>query len=253
MKLTLGAFIFFLIASVPVFLFVTVRDRIDLFGNVAQLTGLVLAGLSFWQAWGRSTPAGVHSTCVWLAIGLWIWAFGQVMITYSELLLHQSPYGTVSSIFFVLGNLPILAAVLSFVKRSFKRGVTKKDSRSYSVQAGMIACVLICVALSQVWELLTDPARNVPAKILDILYPLLDIAIAVSTIPLYRIAKRSSDRDSARAYAFLGGAFAMILAADMVGVDLDFDATLYRGVDVLYFSSYFLTAISGHYFARGPS
>lgn len=253
MKLTLAAFIFFLVASVPVFLFITVRERIDLFGNVAQLTGLVLAGVSFWQAWGRSTPAGVQATCVWVAIGSWIWAFGQVMITYSELLLHQSPYGTVSSIFFVLGNLLILAAVLSFVRRTFKRGVTEVDSRGYIFQAATIACLLTGLVLAQVWGLLTDPARNVPAKILDILYPLFDIAIAVLMIPLCRIAKRSSDRDSFKAYAFLGGAFAMVLAADMVGVDLDFDATLYRGVDVLYFSSYFLMAISGHFFARGPS
>ena len=53
MKLTLIVFLAFLVASVPVFLFLS-REGIDAFGNVAQLVALLFAAFSFLQARDRA-------------------------------------------------------------------------------------------------------------------------------------------------------------------------------------------------------
>ena len=253
MKRTVTVYFCFLVASAAVFLLPTTRGQIDLLGNSAQLTGLLFAGFSFWLAGQHAQHLKVQKACSWIAFGMWIWGVGQLMVTYSELLLHQSPYGTVSSCFFVTGNVIIVAAVFSIVRHFFKTVIRKEDFWGYILPAVIVACVLALVVIVMDWRLLTDPNRNGIWKILDLLYPFFDIMIVVLTIILTRVAKSSGDSNSIKAYAFLCSAFGILLLGDMIAMDATFEATLYRAVDVIYFSSYFLAAISGNFLARGPA
>jgi|GEM_PF-3911512 len=250
MKLRTAVYLCFLVASIPVFLILTSREEIDLFGNIAQLTGLLFAGFSFLQVWEQAGEPKVKRAGFLIAVGMAIWAVGQIMVTYSELLLQQSPYGTVSSNFFVIGNLLCLAAVLSLVKHSFKAVAGKPIRRNYILQASILAFLLFVAVIRLDWSLLTDPDRKLVWKILDLLYPLFDVAILGLTLYLVRIARLRKDNNAIKGYALFCLAFLSIGLADVVALDVDFENTLYRAADMIYFSAYFLIAFSAYFLAH---
>jgi len=58
------------------------------------------------------------------------------------------------------------------------------------------------------------------------------------------------DANKIKGYASLLGAFVLLEFGDLITINTDFEATLYRAVDLVYLSSYFLLAISGIYLTR---
>jgi hypothetical protein len=249
MKVTGAVFLFFLLASIPVFFLAQSREQIDLFGNIAQLTGLLLAGVSFWNAWDVAKNRTISKAAILIAGAMLIWAIGQMMVTYSELLLHRSPYGTISSIFFVIGNSMCVTAFFYLANHAMKRSndpVLQRTLRLIII-TGMILTVFL---LMLDWRFLTDPERGGVLKLLDLLYPLFDLFIIALSILLVRSAKLRNDLLALKGYAFFGSAFLAILFADIMGIDAGFEKILYRALDMVYFSAYFCIAISGIFLAR---
>jgi hypothetical protein len=250
MRVTGAVFLFFLLASIPVFFLAESHEQIDLFGNVAQLTAVLFAGFSFLNAWDAAKNPVIQKAGIMIASGMLIWAIGQVMVTYSELLLHRSPYGTVSSVFFVIGNALCLLAMLAVVRHSLKVSHANPALKNTILLTEITVLVLIFFVVLLNWHLLEDPERNIVWKVLDLLYPLFDLSILALTVILLRYAWLRKDFTAFKGYAFFCLAFLTICFADMVAIDVDFEKLVYRAVDTVYFSAYFFIAISGHFLAR---
>lgn len=249
MKLTGAAFLLFLIASVPVFLLLQSREQIDLFGNIGQLTGLVFAAVSFLHAWDIAKNRVTQKVAILIAGGMLIWAIGQLMVTYSELLLHRSPYGTVSSIFFVIGNSMCLTALIELLRQALKsqhRAVLIRTLQLIFVTGVILVLFLILGD----WHFLADADRDPIYKVLDLLYPLFDVCMVGLTVVLLRSAYLRNEIGAFKGYACFCMAFLAIGFADVIGIDTDFEKMIYRLTDTIYFSAYFLIALSGHYLAR---
>lgn len=249
MKRSLLAYLVVLAVSVPILIYVRDLEMIDAFGNTIQLGALAFAAICFWRA-AQANESGsfLRSGCEWLAFGLSIWGAGQIMITYSETLLHRSPYGTVSSTFFVAGYLFHIAAVVLFVRQSFRYGNGKV--RRSILHGCILFCLLSIAVVSGLWHKILDPQRDWILRILDLTYPEFDIGIAAFlTVPL-RAAWRVGDSNSVRGYALLATAFIVMALVDIVLTDVEFTAILYRAADLMYFSSYFLIACSGMFLAK---
>lgn len=251
MMFTVAVFLCLLAASVPVFLFLP-TTVIDLFGNIGQLAGLLFAGVSFWQAREQTHETNVHKAFARIAFGMCIWALGQLLVTYSEVVLHKSPYGTISSIFFVLGNGLVLLAIFSLLRNSVQ-AVPPKDVRRYLLQSALLGFFLTVFVLLMIKGSVSNTTRDIFQRILDPLYPFFDIAEMLLSLVLIRIALHSKDYVRAKAYAFFFGAFSILEIGDLITIDAGFETFLYRAVDLLYFSCYFLIAISGIYMARSLS
>ena len=249
MKLTGAVFLFFLIASLPVFLLLQSREQIDLFGNIGQLTGLVFAAASFLNAWDIAKNRLIQKVAILIAGGMLIWAIGQLMVTYSELLLHRSPYGTVSSIFFVIGNSMCLTALIELSRHALKTGNRAVLVRTLQLIL-VTALILLTFLVLGDWHFLTDPERDSFYKILDLLYPMFDVCIVGLTVLLLRSAHLRNEMLAFKGYACFCLAFLAIGFADVVGIDTDFEKMVYRLTDTIYFSAYFLIALSGHFLAR---
>ena len=249
MRLTGAVLLIFLLASLPVFLLVRSREQIDLFGNIAQLTGLLFAGGSFLNAWDAAKNRAIQKAAILIASGMLIWAIGQMMVTYSELLLHRTPYGTVSSIFFVIGNSLCLIAMITLTKYSLQ--VIESETMERTIRLAWITASIVAVLLILAdWRFLSDPERNPIWKVLDLLYPLFDISIIALTIVLMRAARLKNDPLALRGYACFFVAFMLIAVADFVGIDADFEKMVYRLIDTVYFSAYFFIALSAQFLVK---
>ena len=248
MKATLVVFLVFLAVSVPIYLFAPTAG-IDLFGNLGQLTALLFSAVSFWQARMSTRDRFYQRTTVRIALGLCIWTLGQLMVTYSELLLHKSPYGTVSSSFFVLGYALIALALISLLKHSWGQ-VSKEKSHSYIVQAFVLGVLASLIIFVKVGNPFLQTERDLVWQVLDLLYPFFDTAIMLIAFLLLRQAWDQNEIAKAKAYVCLLVAFVLLEACDLMTRDAEFESVIYRAVDVLYFTSYFLIAFSGRYFTR---
>jgi len=250
MKRSLLTYLVVLAISVPIFIYVRDLAMIDTFGNLAQLGALAFASFCFWRAaQAHKSGSFLRSGCERLAFGLSIWGAGQIMVTYSEILLHRSPYGTVSSSFFVAGYLFYIAAVVFFARQSLKYG--NGIVRRYILHGCILFCLLSIVVVAGLSRKILDPQRDWILRILDLAYPAFDAGIAAFvTVPL-RAARRAGDSNSVRGYALLATAFIVMALVDIVLTDVEFTAILYRAADLIYFSSYFLIAWSGESLAKG--
>jgi hypothetical protein len=238
MRLVLLVLAVLFLGFAPVFVYGKTHSQIDLYGNFVQLVALGVAGYSFLQI--QNPPSELfRKACNYLTVGMWIWGVGQVMITYSELLLHSSPYGTVSSCFFVLGYCSIFFGCICFLRHF-------EPSRKQTVRLIIIVTLSLTICLLLLANEIADPQRSVVFKFLDVAYSAFDFMILAIAGLLMIASKRSKTSSGTKAFALFFCAFLLLAVMDILVTDVYFETLLYRAVDIAYVGCYFLIALSGY-------
>lgn len=227
-----------LLGFAPVFLYSKTAYEIDLYGNLTQLAALGIAGYSFLRI-QNSHSILFRRACSYLTVGIWIWGVGQVMVTYSELVLNSSPYGTVSSSFFVIGYLSIFFACICFLK-DLEPGRSRVLTLSMICTLSFVACFIF------LYNEITDPHRSTIFKFLDVAYSAFDFMILSITALLVISAARAKNSIRLRAFGLFFCAFGILAIMDVLVTDVYFETMLYRAVDIAYVACYVLITLSGY-------
>jgi len=242
MKRTILCLGSFLVCAVPVYAFYSETSSALLFGNVAQVAGLVMAFLSYVRlssCFARNHP--LRNAALLLAFGVFIWLLGQCLEMYCELVLGLIAYGTVSDAVWVVGYFPIFAALHTILAKLRKeRGLAGwKDARNFlSVSLGLYALLFYFF----IWPQLLETNQPFGETILDFLYSTLDSVLLVQSL---LIAKNSKPGSDFYAFAILTviGVLVTFLGDAVLSMVKDFHSIVYLSVDVYYFTSYFLMAL----------
>jgi hypothetical protein len=241
MKRTVLFFGLLVLCAIPVYGLSSETTRALLFGNIAQLTGLVFMFTSYMRlgdALPRNHPS--RSAARQFAFGVFIWILGQSLEMYCELVLKMIAYGTIADAFWVIGYFPMYAAF---------RGILEDRKRDRNIAGWNYLrklMILAAVAYAILFYFLILPqlresSQPMADTILDFLYPTLDFLLIVQCLAIAITSQRGN--------AFF--LFSIITAAGvlltMVGdavlsVITDFHSIAYLSVDVYYFTSYFVMA-----------
>jgi len=211
-------------------------DGIVLFGNFIQAAALVFAGINLTRA-AFSEPTDASRGLLWLAGGIWICWLGQLMETYAELLLSESPYGTVADLFWLTGNITFLIGA-SVLFAHYRAGVILKET-NYALPA--IACAVIYSgALAVLFSTrLAEPNRAFVSKLLDIAYPTFSILILFFVSMILIIARLLKDPGMKMEWTlFLAGVLIGSLADYFWSSYQEIGSFTYRFQDMLYFIDY---------------
>jgi len=238
MRLVLLFLALLFLGFAPVFIYAKTPYQIDLYGNLVQLGALGIAGYFFLRIQNPQTEL-FRRACNYLTIGVWIWGLGQLMVTYSELLLHSSPYGTVSSCFFVVGYVSIFFGCFCFLK-DLEPGRNQTGRFFIIVTLSLAACFLLLSG-----EIM-DRQRSIVFKLLDVAYSAFDFMVLSVTAFLVLCSKRKNNFTGTKAFAFLFSAFCLLALMDVLITDVYFETLLYRAVDMGYVACYLLIAVSGY-------
>jgi hypothetical protein len=225
MKTVVILFAALLVATVPAYLFLSTTG-FDFFGNSAQLAGIIFAAVSFLHAREQTRERRLQKAFARIAIGMMVWALGQLLVMYSEVLLRKTSYGTVSSSFFVIGNLIVLSAVLSMAAGYMQR-VSKETSRKYALQSLLLAVLLSIVVFAFIKESSAGMNRSMIQKSLDFLYPFFDVAEIALAILLIRLAHKAGSVNAVKAFSAFCVAFILMEIGDATTINVNFETIIY--------------------------
>ena len=246
MKRTLLFFGLFVLCSVPVYALYHRTGQALLFGNIAQLAGLLFIFTSYVRLAGsfpRRHPSRIASQQ--FAFGAFIWILGQCLEMYCELILHLNAYGTISDAFWTLGYIPMFIALYAIFKE------IKAERNIYGWKYFLPIIPLAVVAYALVFYLLILPQLHeanqpVAETILDFLYPTLDLLLVVLCAAIAIMAR---PRSAFFVFSILtaSGVILTMVGDGVLSLVTNFHSAAYLSVDVFYFISYFTMALAADY------
>jgi diguanylate cyclase (GGDEF)-like protein/PAS domain S-box-containing protein len=215
---TVAAGAYFLLPSVPQ------SFAYDVFGLAC--VGAIAVGVR------RYRPAHPEA---WFLFGggLLLFVAGDLVLTYYDLVFHDQPFPSLADALYLIGYLFLVAGLMVLI-RSRARGADR---------AAMIDALIIAVGLGVLawafWmvKYTADPTLSVPAVLISLAYPMMDIVMLGSVV---RLALGPGEK--APAFYLLGLSLIALLAAD-VGFGLTTLAGAYQvgsPVDAGYTLSYVL-------------
>lgn len=235
----------FLLASAPFIYNSGDANWILVFGNGAKVFSLMICGLSLTMTQSAfSTNDTPHKAWTFLSSGMWIWLFAQFIFAYYKVVMKESPYPSLADVFFVIAYLPLLAGVVLLIKDFRSTGLPMGTRSSYMIQAILLLALygVIYATLLQRFVVSDDaPAL----KFLNVGYPTFDFILIALTSVLVRISWSMRGGSLGRSWLMLCAGFTVLGVADIT-----FAYQAYPFLDVLFFSSYFLIALSGVYQIR---
>lgn len=220
-------------------------EVVILFGNLAKIFSLLIAGLSLTSTQNAYAPGDTpQKAWTFLAAGMWIWFFAQVLFGFYKIVLNQSPYPSLADLFFVIAYFPLLAGVILLIKDFRSTGLPMGTAKSYGIQAAVLLTVyaIIFVTLLNKFLANDDPSLM---KFLNVGYPTFDFLLISMTSVLVRISWTLRGGSLARSWILLCLGFVIIGTADIF-----FAYNPQPWVDILFFSAYFLIALAGEYQIR---
>jgi hypothetical protein len=221
-------------------------DSVVLFGNLAKIFSLFVCGISLTLTQNKFKPEdSPERAWNFLAGGMWIWFFAQVIFGYYKLVAHTSPYPSLADVFFVIAYAPLLVGLIFLIMDFKSTGLPMGSSRSYMIQAAILLVVYAILFKTLLWDLLVNPNDSVTLKALNVGYPTLDFVLLALSSILVRIAWALRGGSLARSWVFLCAGFIALGVADIY-----FAYHALPVLDILYFSSYFMVALSGYYQLR---
>ena len=188
---TVAAGVYFLLPSVPQ------SFAYDVFGLAC--VGAIAVGVR------RYRPAHPE---VWLLFGggLLLFVAGDLVLTYHDLVFHDQPFPSLADALYLIGYLFLVAGLMILI-RSRARGAER---------AAMIDALIIAVGLGVLawafWmvKYTDDPTLSVPAVLISLAYPLMDIVMLGSVV---RLALGPGEK--APAFYLLGLSLIALLVADV--------------------------------------
>ncbi|HSE43281.1 MAG TPA: hypothetical protein VLH08_21155 [Acidobacteriota bacterium] len=234
---------FLLAASCPIIYHTGANQQsILIFGNLAKIFSLLVAGLSLTFTTNAYTP-GEPAKRAWtlLSAGMWIWFFAQTIFAQYKIVLGLSPYPSTADVFFVAAYLPLFAGVLVLISDFRNTGLPMGSRNSYIVQS--IILLILYAALFFKWLLpLATNDDPLATRLLNVGYPTCDFVLFALTSVLIRISWALRGGSLAKTYIALALSFILIAIADII-----FAYKPFPTLDILFFSAYFLNALAGVY------
>jgi hypothetical protein len=245
MRLTALVFLAFLLAAVFVFSQGTIHQQ-NVLGNIGQITALIFA------TWNCFKLAGTYSSedpprKAWLTMsfGSAIWLIAQILAMYHELFLESGAHGTIADVFWIIGYILFLRAMILFVKNFKSTGLPLGNSWSYVIQAAIFAAIFAILFQTLLLPLIKTPERSFFLNFLDIGYPVLDFLLISLCSVLIRFSWILRGSGISRSWILLCIGFCIVAGADIaLGYSSDATSFVYRFLDLVYFSAYFFIALS---------
>jgi|GEM_PF-6368816 len=243
MKRTLFFFGLFLLCSIPVYSLYSETTSALFFGNIAQVSGLVVAFLSYLRLSTSFTRNDAHRGPIFqLAFGMFIWIIAQALEMYCELVLHLIAYGTVSDAVWIVGYFPMFFA-LHTISTERRKKQSPAEPKKLHTLLGVLLGSYALVFCFFIWPQLQEPNQPFGHTLLDFLYPTLDFILVTQTLLIAKHSKRGS---AFRAFGILTavGVFVTFVGDAVLSIVEDFHSFTYLSVDIYYFGSYFLMALA---------
>jgi hypothetical protein len=247
-KFTAAAFLLFIVVWAIVFSTVGIQQQ-HLIGNFGQIAILLLGTINFfWLA--RAYSQGDVPRKAWMifGVGMLIWASAQLLVMYFETVLQTIAHGSIADIFWIIGYVLFLAGLVLLLKSFTRTGLPIGSSHSYFIQGGIFLLAFIALGWVVILPVLRSPNRLVFLNMLDIGYPLLDFLLILVCSFLLRFSWILRGSGLSRSWILLCAGFAIVAFADFcLAYASDVNSFLNRILDPIYFTAYFLIALSGAY------
>jgi diguanylate cyclase len=245
MKFTLLLFIAFLAAATVVFSQASWEHQ-HFFGNTGEIAALILATWNCFSLAGsyrQNDPPRKAWTI--LGFGAFVWLLAQILTMYHELILQAVAHGTIADAFWMIGYVLLLRGLIMLVKDFRSTGLPLGTTRSYILQAGVLGMVLLVLFWTLLLPVIQAPERSPVLNVLDIGYPVLDFLLILLCSILIRFSWILRGSGISRSWVFLCAGFITVAGADIgLAYSSNVNSFLYRILDVVYFSSYFLFALA---------
>jgi hypothetical protein len=221
------------------------QQSIFIFGNIAKIFSLFVAGLSLTFTTNAYNP-GEPAKRAWtfLAAGAWIWLFAQLIFAQYKIVLGVNVYPNIADIFFVLGYLPLFAGLIVLIFDFRSTGLPMGGKTSYVVQALILLGLYAVMFFAWLKPLLFNNDEPV-TKFLNVGYPTVDFLLFCVTSVLIRISWMLRGGSLAKAYIALGLSFILTGVGDLI-----FAYRPIASIDIFFFSAYFILALAGFYQLR---
>jgi hypothetical protein len=221
------------------------QQSIVIFGNIAKIFSLFVAGLTLTFTTNAYTP-GERAKRAWtfLAAGAWIWLFAQLIFAQYKIVLGVNVYPNIADIFFVLGYLPLFAGLIVLIADFRSTGLPMGGKASYIVQGLFLLLIYGVMFFVFIMPLLFNQDEPV-TKFLNVGYPTVDFLLFCVTSVLIRISWVLRGGSLAKAYIALGLSFILTGVGDLI-----FGYRPIPAIDIFFFSAYFILALAGFYQLR---
>ena len=237
---------FFLIIACPIIYRNGAEPQsIIIFGNIAKIFSLLIAGLSLTFTTNAYTP-GERAKRAWtfLAGGMWVWFFAQSIFAQYKMVQGVSLYPSIADVFFVASYLPLFAGLIQLILDFRSTGLPMGGRKSYLIQIAILIIFYAALFLKWLWPLATNQ-DSPETKFLNVGYPTCDFLLFALTTVLIRISWTLRGGSLAKTYVALALGFILIAIADTI-----FAYKPIPTIDILFFSAYFLCALAGIYQLR---
>lgn len=221
------------------------QQSVVIFGNIAKIFSLFIAGLSLTFTTNAYNPEErAKRAWTFFASGAWIWFFAQLLFAHYKLVLGVSVFPNIADIFFLMAYIPLFAGFAVLISDFRSTGLPMGGKNSYIIQAGVL--IIFYAAMFFIWLLPLLTNQDEPAtKFLNVGYPTFDFLLFCLTTVLIRISWALRGGSLSKVYVALGLSFVVIGVADLI-----FAYRPVPAIDILFFSSYFILALAGVYQLR---
>jgi hypothetical protein len=221
------------------------QQSIVIFGNIAKIFSLFVAGLTLTFTTNAYTP-GESAKRAWtfLAAGAWIWFFAQLIFAQYKIVLNVNVYPNLADLFFVLAYIPLFAGLIVLIFDFRSTGLPMGGKTSYIVQALILLAIYAAMFFAWLKPLLFNHDAAA-VKFLNFGYPTFDFLLVCVTSVLVRISWVLRGGSLAKAYIALGMSFFLTGVGDLI-----FAYRPIPAIDMFFFSAYFILALAGFYQLR---
>jgi hypothetical protein len=234
-----------LLIACPIIYSSSDQQSVVIFGNIAKIFSLFVAGLTLTFTTNAYTP-GESAKRAWtfLATGAWIWLFAQLIFAQYKIVLNVNVYPNLADLFFVLAYLPLFAGLIVLIVDFRSTGLPMGGRMSYIVQALILLAIYSAMFFAWLKPLLFNNDEPV-TKFLNFGYPTFDFLLVCVTSVLIRISWVLRGGSLAKAYIALGMSFFFTGVGDLI-----FAYRPIPAVDMFFFSAYFVLGLAGFYQLR---
>jgi hypothetical protein len=221
------------------------QPSVVIFGNIAKIFSLFVAGLTLTFTTNAYTP-GESAKRAWtfLATGAWIWLFAQLIFAHYKIVLNVNIYPNLADLFFVLAYLPLFAGLIVLIFDFRSTGLPMGGRTSYVVQGLVLIAIYAAMFFAWLKPLLFNNDEPV-TKFLNFGYPTFDFLLVCVTSVLIRISWVLRGGSLAKAYIALGMSFFLTGVGDLI-----FAYRPIPAIDIFFFSAYFVLGLAGFYQLR---
>lgn len=221
------------------------QQSIVIFGNIAKIFSLFVAGLTLTFTTNAYTP-GESAKRAWtfLTSGAWMWLFAQLIFAHYKIVLNINIYPNLADLFFVLGYIPLFAGLIVLIFDFRSTGLPMGGRTSYIVQGLILLAIYTAMFFAWLKPLLLNNDEPV-TKFLNFGYPTVDFLLVCVTSVLVRISWVLRGGSLAKAYIALGVSFFLTGVGDLI-----FAYRPIPAIDMFFFSAYFVLGLAGFYQLR---